>query len=102
MIGGVADHVHLLTSLSRTITVSDFVKEIKRVSTHWLKEQDGLADFHWQAGYGSFSVSPSLCSEVDRYIVNQDQHHKKMTFTEEFRIICAKHGVEIDERYVWD
>jgi hypothetical protein len=60
------------------------------------------ASLHWQAGYGAFSVSESKVVEVKRYITNQESHHRRMTFQDEFREICKRHGVEIDERYVWD
>ena len=102
-IGGVADHVHLLTPLSRTITIADFVKETKRATTDWIQNQEPtLADFHWQRGYGVFSVSESTRDEVTRYISNQEEHHRTMDFQTEFRRFCERHNVEFDERYVWD
>jgi putative transposase len=61
-----------------------------------------LSDFHWQDGYGLFSVSPSHCEAVRRYILNQEEHHRKETFQEEFLRILKKYGVEYDERYLWD
>ena len=102
-IGGTPDHVHLLTTLSRTVTIADFVKEVKRVSTNWVQQQDsGLAKFHWQAGYGTFSVSESNKQGVIDYILNQEEHHRKMTFQGEFRRFLDRHGLAYDERYVWD
>ena len=64
--------------------------------------QEGLAEFHWQLGYGAFSVSPSDVETLQRYIANQEEHHRQETFQDEFRRLCRKYGLEIDERYVWD
>lgn len=102
-IGGVEDHVHLLTRLSRTITIADFVKETKRVTTDWIQNTDAaLAGFRWQNGYGIFSVSESAKEDVISYILNQEEHHQKVDFKTEFRRFCETHSVEIDERFVWD
>jgi len=102
-IGGVEDHVHAICLLSRKFAIKDVIEEAKTETTKWLKKQGSqYADFHWQAGYGIFSVSESNASEVKRYIANQAEHHKKMTFQEEFRALCQRHGLDIDERYVWD
>lgn len=102
-IGGVEDHVHLLISLSRTITIAQLVEHLKTGSSKWLKEKGpALKDFAWQAGYGVFSVSPAQANEAIRYVQSQEAHHQKLTFQEEFRSLMAEAGVEIDERYVWD
>jgi putative transposase len=102
-IGGVADHVHLLTTLSRTIAIAEFVKEIKRVSTNWIQERGGMfRQFHWQAGYGCFSVSESNVNAVTRYIERQEEHHRKITFQDEYRELLRRHGQAWDEAYVWD
>ncbi len=102
IIGGVEDHVHLLARQSRTLSQSDWVKELKRVSSIWIKERElALADFAWQAGYGVFSVSTSNLEAVEHYIATQEEHHKKVTFQDEFRAFLRRHGVEWDERYVW-
>ena len=102
-VGGVEDHVHLLTRHSKNITVADYLRELKRESSKWIKTIDStLKSFHWQTGYGAFSISPSHLEEVRRYIQNQEQHHHKESFQDEFRRICKKYGVESDERYVWD
>ena len=101
-VGGTSDHVHLLTTLSRTITIADFVKETKRISSGWIKERGSTySGFHWQAGYGVFSVSQSEADVLIKYVQNQEEHHKRITFQEEFRRICERHGIVIDERYVW-
>jgi REP element-mobilizing transposase RayT len=100
-IGGVADHVHILFLLARTVSLSDAVEEVKKSSSKWMKLQ-GVSNFYWQGGYGAFSVSASNETMVEAYIVNQPKHHRKMTFQDEFRTLFKKHGVEWDERYVWD
>lgn len=102
-VGGVADHVHVLASVGRGVTQSDWVKELKRVSSRWLKERDArLGGFAWQGGYGVFSVSPSALEAVEKYIANQEAHHRKVTFQDEFRKFLQMHRVVWDERYVWD
>ena len=101
--GGVEDHVHVLARFGRTISQAEWVKEIKRVSSLWLKEQDPkLRDFEWQGGYATFSVSKSNLKDVERYIASQEEHHRRMSFQEELRAILRKHEVEWDERYLWD
>lgn len=102
-IGGVEDHVHVLARLGRTITQAEWVKELKRVSNLWLKEQGReYADFQWQGGYAAFSVSQSNLKQVTEYIARQEEHHRKVTFQDELRALLRKHGIEFDERYVWD
>lgn len=102
-VGGHIDHVHLLVGLSRTITIADLVEKTKTETSKWAKKTPrGTARFQWQSGYGTFSVSHSMRDAVDEYIRNQDRHHEKMSFQDEYRRICARHGIEIDERYVWD
>ncbi len=102
-IGGVADHVHLLTRQAKTRAISDFLRELKRSSSTWIKTQrNELSSFHWQDGYGAFSISPSHVEDIEKYIVNQEMHHRKESFQDEFRRLCKKYGVEINERYVWD
>jgi putative transposase len=101
--GGVEDHVHILCRLSKNIAVVVLVREIKRESSKWVKENaPELAEFHWQAGYGSFSVSPSHVNALEEYIKNQEEHHRKESFQDEFRRLLQKYGIQYDERYVWD
>jgi REP element-mobilizing transposase RayT len=100
--GGVADHVHQLARLSRTITQADWVKELKRVSNLWLKEQHSIRDFEWQGGYADFSVSASNLEQVKQYILNQHKHHHKTSFQDELRVLLRRHQVDWDERYIWD
>lgn len=102
-VGGHVDHVHLMIGLSRTITIAKLVEKIKTETSKWAKQHEKCSSlFSWQAGYGAFSVSHSLRDAVDQYIRNQEEHHAKLTFQDEFRALCEKHEIEIDERYVWD
>ena len=102
-VGGVADHVHVLTTLPRTVSQAELIEELKKSSSKWIK---GLApkfgQFYWQRGYGAFSVSPSQLEAVLQYVQSQQEHHRTRTFQEEFRDLLHKHGVEFDERYVCD
>ena len=100
---GVDDHTHLLTRHAKTMAISDFLRELKRSSSTWIKTKSRkLSSFHWQDGYGAFSISPSHVKQVETYITNQEAHHRKESFRDEFRRLCKKYGVAIDERYVWD
>jgi putative transposase len=101
LVGGVEDHVHLLARFGRTITQAEWVKELKRVSNLWLKEK-GLANFEWQGGYADFSVSQSNLEQVKRYIANQEEHHRKLSFQDEVRALLTKHQMDWDERYIWE
>jgi REP element-mobilizing transposase RayT len=102
-IGGVEDHVHIVARLGKTIDIAALIRELKRDSSKWIKaESPNLADFAWQSGYGAFSVSPSHVDPLVKYVANQVEHHRRETFQDEFRRLCAKYGVPIDERYVWD
>jgi len=101
--GSVSDHIHLLIAHPRTCSPADLVQEMKTGSSKWLKTQsDAYADFHWQGGYGMFSISPSHRAAVEAYLANQAEHHRKVTFQEEFRGLLKKYGMSFDERYVWD
>lgn len=103
LINGVEDHVHVLYNLSRTVTIAKLVEEAKKATSKWMKEQGApYGDFFWQGGYGSFSVSQSNVEKVRAYITAQEEHHRTVSFQDEFRALCEKHGIEIDERYVWD
>ena len=150
IVGGVADHVHILMRLARTISIADWVKETKRASTVWVQERcekaakivhrantahrrldspskvleqsqvrraqravmrrdlasqwnyPMLAKFKWQGGYADFSVSESNVAAVRRYIANQERHHKKMTFQDEYRKFLTANGLAWDDRFVWD
>jgi len=103
VIGGDADHVHALFILSKNHTLCKVIEEVKKGSSKWIKTQGkGFARFHWQNGYGAFSVSQSHVTRVRRYIERQTEHHRTMSFQEEFRLFLKRHGIEYDERYVWD
>jgi putative transposase len=101
--GGVDDHVHLLFALSRTCTVADVVKEVKRGSSTWIKPKDPtLADFAWQGGYGAFSIGFSQIAAVRDYIASQEDHHRHISFQDELRTLFRRYEIEFDEQYVWD
>ena len=102
-IGGISDHIHLLARFHPSISVSDMLRRIKGNSSKWLNEKQLIAaKFGWQTGYAAFSVSESACEAVAKYIENQLQHHKKMSFKEEYLLILKKHQVEYNEKYIWD
>ena len=102
-VGGATDHIHVLASQSRKITLADWVKELKRASSLWAKKKSPQWDlFQWQAGYGAFSVSQSQKQRVQEYIQSQEEHHRQLSFQDELRQLLEKHGVAFDERYVWD
>ena len=103
LINSVDDHIHLLFQLHRTVTLSKAVEEVKKSSSKWIKTQEtGFQSFAWQSGYGAFSVSESNTGQVAHYIKNQQEHHKKTTFQEEYRQFLDRHNIEYNEQYVWD
>jgi len=102
-VGGIADHVHIVTTLPRTVSQAQLIEQIKKVSSKWIKKLDArYRGFFWQRGYGTFSVSPSQLEAVMQYIDTQHEHHGTRTFQEEYRELLHKHGLDFDERYVWD
>jgi putative transposase len=102
-VGGYTDHIHILCELSRTISISKLLEQIKSNSSKWIKTQ-GVTyhDFFWQNGYGVFSVSKSDVKRVKRYIKNQHAHHSEENFEDEFIRLLVQHAVEYDIRYLWD
>jgi putative transposase len=103
IVGGVADHVHLLFQLGRTITIAEAVGKIKSTSSAWVNQSRGLSmEFHWQAGYAAFSVSQSNVEAVRTYIRRQPEHHARQSFQDELREWLRRYVMEWDERYVWD
>lgn len=103
IIGGDKDHVHALSFLSRTSTVAELVEKVKSYSSKWIKEQGNeFKNFQWQSGYGVFSIGRSGVDNVTRYIANQKLHHRGSSYQDEFRSLCRKYELDIDERYVWD
>ena len=103
IVGGVEDHVHALFALSKNHPLKKIVEEVKKSSSKWMKS-DGPrnSQFSWQNGYAAFSVSQSNVEVVQKYIEGQEKHHRKMTFQDELRALFKRHGIEFDERYVWD
>ncbi len=102
-IGGYANHIHILCLLSKKITQIKLLEEVKKNSSKWIKTIDEkYKNFYWQDGYGIFSVNPSEISGVVDYIKNQEEHHGKRTFEDEFRAFLKKYAIEYDERYIWD
>ncbi|HEY2412545.1 MAG TPA: IS200/IS605 family transposase [Pirellulaceae bacterium] len=102
-INSVADHIHILCALSRKIALMKLIEGVKTSTSRWIKTKGpAYRGFHWQSGYGAFSVSESKAPDVKRYIQRQEEHHRKLTYQDEFRALCDKHGLAIDERYVWD
>ncbi len=101
--GGMPDHVHLLVSLCRESSLSDVVRQIKSSTSRWIHETiPGLHGFAWQAGYGAFTVSYSHIDRVKEYIATQAEHHRTITFQEEYLAFLRRHDLEFDERYLWD
>ncbi len=99
-VGGVEDHVHILCTLPKSTATSDYIKEIKRVSCKWIKElHPHYANFAWQAGYGAFSISPSIKEKVINYIRNQHEHHRRHTFHEEIEAFLKAYGMEYDNHF---
>ncbi len=103
IVGGTSDHVHILAKLRQDKTVADVLRDIKCNSSGWVhKTFSWLHEFGWQAGYGAFTVSASQIEKVRQYIANQQEHHRTRSFKEEFIALLDAHGVEYDERYLWD
>ena len=103
LINGVKDHVHILCVMSKNIALAKLVEEIKRHSSRWIKTKDShYAKFAWQGGYGGFSVSPSLHDKTKHYIENQEEHHKKRTFKEEYILFLKEYEIEYNEKYLWN
>lgn len=99
-VGGVEDHVHLLVSLKPTLCIADYMQEIKKSSSTWVHDVMRERDFHWQEGYSAFSVSASAVESVRRYIMGQDEHHRRRSFRDELRSFLKKSGVRFEERYL--
>jgi putative transposase len=102
-VGGYFDHIHILCLLSQKIALMKLIEEVKSHSSKWIKTKgDDFKSFYWQNGYGAFSVNPTEIELVKKYIINQHEHHRKMTFKEEYLKFLKKYNVEYDEKYVWD
>jgi REP element-mobilizing transposase RayT len=99
-VGGVADHVHLLVGLKATHCLADFMRDLKKESTRWVKEVLGHKGFAWQAGYAGFTVSPTAVEAVRSYVLNQEEHHRHKSFRDELIELLQKAGIAFDERYL--
>jgi len=103
IVGGTNDHVHLLVKLSRKMALMDLVEKVKTHSSKWIKSKDPkFSNFYWQHGYGGFSVNPRQVDRVVTYIKNQREHHRKVSFQEEYRRVLRKYKMNFDERFLWD
>ena len=101
IVGGAADHVHMLIRIRPAQAPADIARVVKTNSSRWVHEKWNR-QFAWQNGYGAFSVSESNVPAVSRYIATQEEHHKKLTFQQEFVVFLKKNKVPYDERYIWD
>jgi len=103
VVGGVDDHIHILFDMGRIHPAKDFVEQVKRESSKFVKTlRPNLGKFYWQSGYGIFSVSPTHRESVVLYVNNQEEHHLKTSFQDEYRDFLNRYGIEFDEQYVWD
>ena len=101
-INGVEDHLHILTSLHPTVSLADFVREVKTGSALWIKENRVFKSFsHWQEGYAAFTCSRRDIDDLSEYIQTQEDHHRKVTFEQEYRRLLLEAGVEFDARYLF-
>ena len=103
-VGGTANHIHILFLLGKTTDLAEIVRTVKSSTSRWINEKNNnpFHKFYWQEGYGAFSVSNSHVDAVVAYIKGQEEHHKKVSFQDEFRKICQLYKAELDERYAWD
>ncbi len=102
-VGGCHDHIHVLCLLSRKVAQMKLLEEVKKQSSKWVKTKGpAYSNFYWQEGYGIFSVNPTELEVVVKYIKNQEEHHKKTTFQDEYRAFLKKYNVDYDERYIWE
>lgn len=103
VINSVPDHVHILFRLSKNYALAKVIEEVKKSSSGWVKEQEaGHANFAWQSGYGAFSVSSSVLEKVKKYILNQKQHHKQITYQQEIEEFIKQYDIiEYDKEYFW-
>ncbi len=103
IVNGVSDHVHAFVGLKPAMNISYLIRDIKNNSSGFIKKKEWLkCDFEWQDGYGAFSYSHSAIDNVYKYILNQEQHHKKKTFREEYLSFLKKFEIEYDEKYLFE
>ena len=100
-VGGIEDHVHLLVSLKAAHSLSVFMRELKSSSSAWVHREFNLKSFAWQVGYGAFTVSPNNLNRVKNYILNQERHHRKQRFEDEYIGLLKASGIVYDEKYLW-
>jgi putative transposase len=101
IINGTADHVHMLIRIRPVQSAAEVARVVKSNSSHWVREKWN-ARFAWQTGYAAFSVSESNVPAVSRYIATQEEHHKKLTFQQEYVAFLKRNKIAYDERYIWD
>ena len=102
-IDGTSDHLHILFSLSRVIAIAQVVEEVKTNTSKWIKTKGReFRNFHWQRGYGAFSIGQSNVTALKHYIRSQKEHHQRVTFQDEYRKFLKAYGIDYDEKYVWD
>ena len=103
VVGGVEDHVHILFDIGKKTAPVKFVEQVKRESSKFVKTLGPkYGKFYGQRGYGMFSASPKDRDEAERYVRRQEDHHRNLSFQDEYRAILKKYGIEFDEQYVWD
>ena len=103
IVNGVEDHVHCFLGLKPSVSISELMKTVKAKSSKYINDnQLTKSRFEWQEGYGAFSYSHSQINSVYKYIVNQEEHHKKQTFKEEYLEFLDKFEVPFDERYIFE
>ncbi|NBD39280.1 MAG: IS200/IS605 family transposase [Verrucomicrobia bacterium] len=102
-VGGVEDHVHMAVRLSRTLSAAGLVEKAKTASSRWLKTNgNGWQAFSWQRGYAAISVDPNGINAVSHYIATQENHHREVSFQDEYRALLRESGIEFKEKYMWD
>ena len=100
--GGTSDHIHLLSSIDKNLTIPEVIRTIKSSSTTWIRKSiKNKKAFSWQCGYASFSVGKLQANQVERYIRNQRDRHRNLGFKDELRTFLRKYGFEYDEEYLW-
>jgi len=103
VVGGVTDHVHILFDMGKMHAPVEFVEQVKRETSKFVKTLGPrYKDFYWQRGYGMFSVCPTHLGDAEQYVRDQEEHHRKKTYQDEYREFLQRYGIEFDERYVWD
>ena len=100
IVGGVADHVHILANQSRSVALADVIRELKKASIMWMKDK-GHMKFGWQDGYGAFSFGKDDLPRLVQYVGNQEEHHKKVSLDDEYRALLTEAGISFDDKFLW-